>query len=273
MRNRTAGMIAFYAFATLIAALVLIPFFWMISTSLKSKGALTAVPIEWIPNPVSFEGYRKVFTVFPFDRAIANSLIVSVLTTGVRLLSASMAAYVFSKVPFRGREALFAICLATMMIPQQVTFIPLFLVLKEFQLLNTFAGVVAPSIFSAFAVFMLRQHMNNIHGAYVDAAVVDGAGHVRIFVSVILPLCAPVLATLSIITFMEAWNDYLWPLIILTDPDKMTLPLALSKLNGQYETDYNTLMAGSLISLLPILLLFALAQKYFKAGLQVGGVK
>ncbi|REK58405.1 MAG: sugar ABC transporter permease [Thermobacillus sp.] len=273
MLRRYAGPFFFYVTATAIAVIVMIPFFWMISTSLKSKGALTALPIEWIPKKISFEGYRKVFDVFPFARTILNSAFVSVMTTVVRLAAAAMAAYAFAKMRFRGREVLFAAVLATMMIPQQVTFIPLFLVMKELQLINTFTGLIAPSIFNAFAIFMLRQHMRTVNDAYLDAAVMDGASHRTIFVRLMIPLSAPILATLAVIAFMDAWNDYLWPLVMLTDPNKMTLPLALSKLSGQYATDYNTLMAGSLISIVPIVAVFLAAQQHFKAGLQVGGVK
>ena len=273
MLKRYAGPVLFHATATAIAVMVLIPFFWMVSTSLKSKGALTAVPIQWIPEEISFEGYRKVFEVFPFARTILNSAVVAVMTTIVRLAAATMAAYAFAKIRFRGREALFALILATMMIPQQATFIPLFLVMKELDLVNTFTGVIAPSIFNAFAIFMLRQHMRTINDAYIDAAVMDGAGHRIIFIRLMVPLSAPILATLAVIAFMDAWNDYLWPLVMLTEPEKMTLPLALSKLSGQYATDYNTLMAGSLISIVPIVIVFLAAQKHFKAGLKVGGLK
>ena len=273
MLKRYAGPVMFYVTATAIAVMVMIPFFWMISTSLKSKGALTAVPIQWIPEEISFEGYRKVFEVFPFARTIINSGIIATATVAIRLTAASMAAYAFAKIRFRGREVLFALVLATMMIPQQATFIPLFLVMKELELVNTFTGVMAPSIFNAFAIFMLRQHMRTVNDAFIDAAVMDGAGHRTIFIRLMVPLSAPILATLAVIAFMDAWNDYLWPLVMLTEPEKMTLPLALSKLSGQYATDYNTLMAGSLISIVPILIVFLAAQKHFKAGLQVGGLK
>lgn len=263
----------FYLAATAIALFVLIPFFWMISTSLKSKGALTAVPIQWIPEEISFEGYRKVFEVFPFGLTILNSAFVSIMTTLVRLMSSAMAAYVFAKMHFKGRDAWFALILATMMIPQQVTFIPLFLVMKQLHLINTFTGLIMPSIFNAFAIFMLVQHMRTVNDAYIDAAAIDGASHATIFFRIMIPLSAPILATLAVITFMEAWNDYLWPLVMLSDQNKMTLPLALSKLSGQYSTDYNTLMAGSLISIVPIVIVFLAAQRHFKVGIQVGGVK
>ena len=265
--------LSFYVFATLLALFALIPFVWMLSTSLKTKGALTEIPIQWIPDPFSFDGYVKVFTLFPFARAIANSAFVSVSATAITIFSALMAAYVFAKIQFRGREALFALFLATMMVPGQVTIIPIFLVLKELSLLNTFTGLRLPSIFNAFAVFMLRQFIKTVHDDFLDAAFMDGASQFGVFRKIIIPLSAPIIATLGIITFMGAWNDYFWPLVILSDRAKMTLPLALSSLNGQYGNEYNTLMAGSLISMLPIILLYLFAQRFFKSGMQLGGIK
>jgi len=272
-RNRWVRPTAFYAFASLLAVFALIPFFWMVSTSLKSKGALISIPIQWIPEKISFEGYRKIFTVFPFEKAILNSLFISVTSTAIVLLSALMAAYVFAKIEFRGREIVFALFLATMMVPGQVTMIPVFLVLKEFQLLNSFTGLLLPSVFNPFAIFMLRQYIKTIHNDFVDAAFIDGASQPNIFLRIIVPLSMPIVATLGIVTFMGAWNDYFWPLIVLSDRELMTLPLALSSLNGQYGSEYNTLMAGSLISMLPILVLYMFAQGFFRAGLQMGGIK
>jgi multiple sugar transport system permease protein len=159
------------------------------------------------------------------------------------------------------------------MIPIQVTGIPMFIILTKFQLTNTYLGVIAPSIFNVFAVFLLKQHMTNIPNAYIEAAVLDGANFVKIFIKIIVPMSIIPLTTLFVINFMNYWNDYFWPLIILTDPNKMTLPVILSKMNSQYATEYNTLMAGALISLVPILLVYTFAQKYFIRGIQEGGIK
>ncbi len=265
--------LAFYFLASVIAVFILLPFFWMISTSLKDKGALMIVPVQWIPEVISFEAYKQVFTLFPFERAFFNSAFVSVSITCITVLSASMAAYAFSYIDFKFNEGLFKIYLATMMVPAQVTIIPMFIVLKQLDLINTFRGLIAPSIFNAFATFMLRQQMKTIAKDYIDAAVIDGASHFRIFRSVILPLSSSIVATLGAITFMGAWNDYFWPLVILNDKSKMTLPLALNQLNGQYSSRYNILMAGSLISMIPIILIYCFAQSYFKTGLQLGGIK
>lgn len=232
-----------------------------------------ALPIEWIPKEPTVNSYRTVFERFPFFQTILNSLFISVTYTVITLLSASMAAFAFAKIRFRGSGAVLGLYLATMMIPTQVTMIPLFVIMNQMGLINHYSSVILPSIFRPFAVFMLVQQMRTIPEDYMDAARIDGASTPRIFFMVMLPLCVPTLATLSITTFMESWNDYLWPLLMLTDRGKMTLPIALSTLNGQYNTEYNVLMAGSLISMIPIILLYIFAQKYFKNGLLAGGIK
>ena len=264
---------AYYIAGALIAVLAAIPFLWMITTSLKARGALMSIPIEWIPKEPTLAAYVKVFSRFPFFRTIGNSLFISVTYTLITLLSASMAAFAFAKLDFPRADTLLKIFLATMMIPTQVTMIPLFVVMNKMQLINTYSSVILPSIFRPFAIFLLVQQMRTIPNDYLDAARIDGASTFRVYFRVALPLCRPTLATLSITTFMEAWNDYLWPLLMLTDKAKMTLPIALSTLNGQYSTEYNVLMAGSLISMVPIILVYIFAQKYFENGMMAGGIK
>ena len=271
-RKRMAGF-AYYAAAVLVAVIALVPFVWMVSTSLKSRGALMSIPIEWIPAEPTLDAYATVFERFPFLRTIGNSLFIAVCYTLLTLASASMAAFAFTKIRFKGSELLLGVYLATMMIPTQVTMIPLFVVMNQIGLINHYSSVILPAIFRPFAVFMLVQQMRTIPPDYMDAARIDGASTFRIYRQVMLPLCAPALATLAITNFMDSWNDYLWPLLMLTDKAKMTLPIALSTLNGQYDTEYNVLMAGSLISMIPIILIYIFAQKYFKNGLMAGGVK
>lgn len=272
-RKHAWGTALYYLVALLIAFIAMVPFVWMISTSLKTRGALMSIPIEWVSEHPTLDAYQTVFERFPFFQTILNSLFISVSYTVLTLLSASLAAYAFTKIRFRGSGLVLGLYLATMMIPTQVTMIPLFVVMNQLGLINHYASVILPSVFKPFAVFMLVQQMRTIPGDYLDAAKIDGASTFRIYRSVMLPLCVPTLATLSITTFMESWNDYLWPLLMLTDRAKMTLPIALSTLNGQYNTEYNVLMAGSLISMIPILLLYIFAQKYFKNGLMAGGIK
>lgn len=271
--RRRLGQAGYYIISILLAVLALIPFFWMISTSLKSRGALMSIPIEWIPAEPTLDAYTEVFSRFPFLRTIGNSLFISVAFTLITLVSASMAAFAFAKLRFRGSGVILSIYIATMMIPTQVTMIPLFVVMNRLGLIDSYASVILPSMFKPFAVFLLVQQMKTIPNDYLDAARIDGAGLFHIYFRVALPLCIPTLATLAVTTFMESWNDYLWPLLMLSDRNKMTLPIALSTLNGQYNTEYNVLMAGSLISMIPIIIIYIAAQKQFKAGLMAGGIK
>ena len=271
--KKKLGTVSFYVAAILLAVIALIPFLWMVSTSFKSRGTLMSIPIQWVPENPTWDAYIKVFSKFPFARTIGNSLFISVSYTFLTLLSSAMAAFAFAKLRFPGNQLLLGGYLATMMIPTQVTMIPLFVVMNRLGLSDTYASVIMPSIFRPFAVFMLVQQMRTIPNDFLDAARIDGANVFQVFVRVALPLCIPSLATLSITTFMESWNDYLWPLLMLSDKNKMTLPIALSTLNGQYATEYNVLMAGSLISMIPIIVIYVIAQKQFKYGMMAGGIK
>ena len=250
--KKRTGTLLYYVIAIALAVAALIPFLWMISTSFKSRGALMSIPIEWIPKKPTWNAYIKVFSKFPFAKTIGNSLFISISYTVITLLSSSMAAFAFAKLRFPGNQLVLGGYLATMMIPTQVTMIPLFVIMNRMGLTDTYSSVIMPSIFRPFAIFMLVQQMRTIPNDFLDAAKIDGAGVFQAFFKVALPLCVPSLATLSVTTFMESWNDYLWPLLMLSDKNKMTLPIALSTLNGQYATEYNVLMAGSLISMIPI---------------------
>ena len=265
--------VCYYVIAIALVIIAMIPFLWMISTSFKSRGALMSIPIEWIPKEPTWDAYIKVFSEFPFAKTIGNSLFISVSYTVITLISASMAAFAFAKLRFFGNSVLLGAYLATMMIPTQVTMIPLFVIMNRMGLTDTYASVILPSIFRPFAVFLLVQQMRAIPNDFLDAARIDGAGVFCVYRKVALPLCIPSLATLSITTFMESWNDYLWPLLMLSDKNKMTLPIALSTLNGQYNTEYNVLMAGSLIAMIPIIIIYIIAQKQFKDGMMAGGIK
>ena len=272
-RKRILGGVGYYIVAVLLAVIALVPFVWMISTSLKSRGALMSIPIEWIPAEPTLDAYGEVFSRFPFLKTIGNSLFITCSFTLLTIISASMAAFAFAKIRFRGSRLVLGLYLATMMIPTQVTMIPLFVVMNKLGLIDSYASVILPGIFKPFAVFMLVQQMRAIPNDFLDAARIDGAGIFQVYRRIALPMCAPTIATLAVTTFMESWNDYLWPLLMLTDRNKMTLPIALSTLNGQYNTEYNVLMAGSLISMIPIVIIYLCAQKQFKNGLMAGGIK
>lgn len=271
--NRVFGKILFHVCASIVAVTILIPFFWMIITSLKEKGALLSIPVEWIPKNPTLNAYKKIFTLSGFNTAIFNSFYLAVSTSIVQILSASMAAYAFSKIRFKGRESIFKVYLATMMIPFQVIFIPLFIVMANLKLTNSLNAFLLLQLFNPFAIFMIRQKMMTINDSLIEAAIIDGATQFQIFRKIALPLTSGIIATLAVMSFMGSWNDYLFPLVMLTKNKKFTLPLILNSLQGQYGSDYNLLMAGSLISIIPILIVYMMAQKYFRSGLQIGGVK
>lgn len=276
MRRKRSGLLSniiFYVVSVAIAVMVVIPFYWMIITSLKSKGALMALPIQWIPRHPTLQSYRKVFSLFPFGKAILNSLFVSITFTVITVLSSSMAAFAIAKIRFKGAGVFFRMYLMSMMIPTQITLIPLFIIMSRLNLTNTYTSVISPSIFSAFSIFLLVQNLRSLPDDFMEAARIDGASLWTTFFRVIMPMEKPVLATLVITTFMGAWNDYLWPLVMLSDKNKMTLTLALNTLNGQYGTEYNVLMAGCLISMIPIIVVYIIAQTQMKQGITAGGVK
>lgn len=265
--------VSYHAVAILFSVFAIVPFLWMISTSLKSSGALLAVPIEWIPKEPTLQAYRKLFSLDGMLRSVMNSVLVTSGSVLVALVSSSMAAFAFSKIQFRGSTLLFLLFLASMMIPSQVIFIPLYLIMNELHLTNTLFALIVPCAFKAFAVFMLRQQMMGIGNAYLDAAAIDGAGMWKGFVLIVLPMCKASLVTLAIIMGMDAWNDYLLPLVLMTDRAHFTLPIILNSLSGQFKTSFDLLMAGSLISMTPLLVVYAFSQRYFSTGLQVGGIK
>ncbi|WP_309616424.1 carbohydrate ABC transporter permease, partial [Salinibacterium sp.] len=194
-------------------------------------------------------------------------------TALVQLFTSATAGYAFSRLAFRGRSAVFAVYLATMMVPLQVLIVPLFVELKTFGLLNTYLGALLPTFASAFGIFLLRQAINQVPRELDEAATLDGAGHFRIFWRIILPNTRPALATLTIFAFMGSWNSFLWPLVVLRSPELQTLPIALAGLQGQYTTEWDTVMAGSVVSVLPMLALYIFAQKYIVQGVASSGIK
>lgn len=275
MRERTTsrtGWVLLHAVVILGAVAMLFPFLWTFITSITPGAGFSITPTLWPENP-SFEAYQTLFTERPFARVVLNSLLLAVITTVVQLFTSATAAYAFSRLPFRGRGVVFAIYLATMMVPLQVLVVPLFAELKAFGLLNTYLGALLPTFASAFGIFLLRQAINQVPRELDEAATLDGAGHVRIFVSIILPNIKPALATLTIFAFMGSWNSFLWPLIVLRDPELQTLPIALAGLQGQYTTAWDVIMAGSVVSVLPMLALYIFAQRYVIQGVASSGLK
>lgn len=254
------------------ALVMFFPFLWTIITSITPGAGLTLTP-SLIPSDPSLDAYARLFAERPFLRTILNSLGLALVTTVVQLFTSSTAAYAFSRLPFRGRGVVFAIYLATMMIPLQVLIVPLFVELKTFGLLNTYLGALLPTFASAFGIFLLRQAVNQVPRELDEAATLDGAGHFRIFTLIVLPNIRPALATLSVFAFMSSWNSFLWPLVVLRKPELQTLPVALAGLQGQYTTAWDIVMAGSVVSILPMLALYIFAQRYVVQGVANSGIK
>jgi multiple sugar transport system permease protein len=270
--SRLAGWIALHVVIIAGAIVMFFPFLWTLITSISPGLGLTVTPALWPENP-SFAAYEQLFTELPFARVIGNSLLLAVVTTLVQLFTSTTAAYAFSRLPFRGAGIVFAIYLATMMIPLQVLIVPLFVELKTFGLLNTYLGALLPTFASAFGIFLLRQAINQVPRELDEAATLDGAGHFRIFWTIVLPNIRPALATLTVFAFMGSWNSFLWPLVVLRKPELQTLPIALAGLQGQYTTEWDVIMAGSVVSILPMLALYIFAQKYVIQGVASSGIK
>ncbi|CAN5284902.1 carbohydrate ABC transporter permease [soil metagenome] len=271
-RRRVLGPVVLQIVIVLGAIAMFFPFLWTIITSITPGASLTQAP-ALIPTDPTLAAYARLFSDGTFGRVVLNSLGLAVITTLVQLLTSATAAYAFSRLAFRGRSIVFAVYLATMMIPLQVLIVPLFVELKTFGLLNTYLGALLPTFASAFGIFLLRQSVNQVPRELDEAATLDGAGHFRIFAQVILPNIRPALATLTVFAFMGSWNSFLWPLVVLRKPELQTLPVALAGLQGQYTTEWDVVMAGSVISILPMLALYLFAQKYVIQGVANSGIK
>ncbi len=277
MRKRRSPLkvMLFYLVLIVMALVTLLPFLWMLSSSFKSDETIRTIPIQWIPKHFSLEGYRMVFNMqgFSFLRASFNSLFLAVMCTAVEIMSACMAAFAFSKIPFRGSGKLFGLYLATMMIPGAVTMVPTYIILRVLGLLDTFSGLILPSLARVFSVFLMRQSMMTLNDSYLESAMLDGASLYRVFIVIVLPMVAPTLATLVLLAFMGSWNSYLWPLIVLSSTDKQTLQVVLGNMNGLYKTKEHVLMAGAVLTILPILLVYLLTQRKVDSGIALGGLK
>ncbi|MFC0187215.1 carbohydrate ABC transporter permease [Fictibacillus aquaticus] len=272
-KRKVLRKLLFYTTLGLGALIMIIPFLWMLSTSLKEQGATMTLPPQFIPENITLSNYSQVAESFPIWKFLFNSLFVAVSSTLGQLLLCSMAAYAFSRLHFKGRDTLFLIYLATLMVPLQVTMTPQFILMKYLGWLDTYQGLILPGLFNAFGTFLLRQFFLTTPKSLEEAAFIDGASHFRVFFQIILPLAKPALATLAIFSFMQSWNNFLWPLIIVSNQDLMTLPLGLSNLQGRWATDWNLLMAGVVISVIPILAVYLFAQKYFIKGITLSGIK
>jgi multiple sugar transport system permease protein len=264
-----------YAALTALAVITLIPFVWVMFGAFKSQAEIMAAPGAWLPkNFGNFDNFIELFAHRQFGTYMRNSLIVSGFTVALNVLFSSMAGYALSKLPFRGRRIVFASVLMAMMIPYVALFVPQFFVVVQMGLVNTLTAMVLPIAVMPIAVFIMRQFADSIPDDLLEAARLDGAGEFRIFFGIFLPLLGPAVATVAIITFLNSWNYFLWPLIVAQGQETYTLPVGLSIASqAANSTDYGLLLAGAVIVLLPVLLLFLFLQKYFVRGIAVTGLK
>jgi len=262
-----------YAALTLGAVVALIPFVWMVSTSFKNLEDVGNLPPQWIPHPFVTDAYPRVWAELPFLNFLVNSLYTTLCVVLGQLLTCSLSAYAFARLEFKGRDKMFYLYLATMMIPGQVTLIPAFVLMRWLNWIDTPLALIMPGLSSAFGVFLLRQFFLTIPRELEDAARIDGYGLFGIYWRIILPLSKAALATLAVFTFLGSWNDFLWPFVVINTPERMTLPVGLSFLSANHATDWPLLMAGSSLSLIPVVIVFLLAQRYFVEGIALTGLK
>lgn len=260
--------------ALIAGALVMVfPFAWMVSTSLTTDAQLFVTPPQLIPDPAQPENYARVADAFPIGRFALNSAVVAVVTTMLQLITSAMGAYAFARIRFPGREALFIVYLATLMVPMQVIVVPLFIEMRLIGQVNSYGGLILPGIASAFGTFLLRQYFLSLPLELEEAAWMDGASRWTIFSRIVLPLSGPALATFGIFAFMASWNAFLWPLLVVSDTELMTLPVGLSNLHGRYVTEWNLVMAGATLSVIPIVIVYLAAQRYVVRGIALSGLK
>jgi multiple sugar transport system permease protein len=270
---RALGRAALYGVVWLGALTMLVPFLWMVSTSLKPLPDVFKWPPLWLPSDPKWENYRTIFEVVPLARFFGNTVVVSVARTAGVLVTSTLAGYAFARMRFPGRDAVFLAYLGTMMVPGQVTLIPSFVIVRQLGWIDTYYALIVPGLFSPFGVFLMRQFFLTIPRDLAEAATIDGASPLGILRDIMIPLARPALATLGVFTLLGAWNDFLWPLIVTNSPDKQMLNVGLAYFQDLYYTEWSLLMAAAVLALLPVLLLYLLAQRYFVEGIAVTGLK
>ncbi len=267
------GRVLLFIVLVVLVFSMVVPFAWMLSASFKNNNEVFLYPIRWIPDPIRIKNYIRVWTEIPFPKYYLNTLIYSVIVTIGQCATCSMAGYAFAKLKFPGRDLIFMLFLGTMMVPWHAIMIPQFMINKALGFYNRPESIIVMNLFSAFGVFLLRQFMQGIPSDLVEAARIDGCGEFRGYFSIILPLSKPGLATLIVFTFTFMWNDYLAPMIYLDNDRYKTIQLLLASFRSLYMTDYGLIMAGTVCSLIPILIIYCTAQKYLIEGIAHTGLK
>lgn len=267
------GRVATYVVLILGGVTMLIPFLWMISTSFMTEAEVYSYPPRLLPETIRWENYREALTILPFGRFFLNTILITALSVVGQLVTCSMAAYAFARLQFKGRDKLFALYLATMMIPAIVTLIPSFLIISAFGWVNTYWALFTPTLTSVWGIFLLRQFFLTLPRDYEDAARLDGATDWDIYWRIILPLSKPALATLSIFAFMATWKDFLWPLIVTNTNEMRPVEVGIAMFSSLYATDWSYQMAAAVVVMLPIVIVFFFAQRYFIEGITLSRLK
>jgi ABC-type glycerol-3-phosphate transport system permease component len=267
------GSVFIYLLLFIGSIFFIAPFFWMLSSAFKLPQEVISYPPVWIPASPTMRSILYVWDKMNFARSFGNSVFISVTVTLIVLLTSAITGYVLAKYEFRGRNVIFIAILATMMIPWPVTLIPNYQLMVWFKMLNTYWALIIPSLYSAFGIFLLRQFMHSIPNELIDAGRIDGASEPRIFVQIVLPLLKPALAALAIFVFQWNWDNFIWPLIVLNNQRLYTLPVALGTFQSDNVTDYASIMAGASITVIPMVLVYLLFQRYFVAGIAMTGLK
>lgn len=271
--RRRIGRVALYAALALASAALLLPFYWLVISSLKTNNEVFTAPIKWWPDTLVWSNYLDIWQKSEMTTWLRNTFVLSVAVTFLQVLTGSFAAYGFSKVRFRGRDPLFLAYVGTIAVPWQSYMIPQFILFSQFKLTNTLWAIVALQAFGAFGVFLMKQYFETIPEELSEAARIDGLSEYGIWRRIMLPLAGPAIASLSLLTFVNTWNDYLGPLIYLRDPGVRTIQLGLSRFIDAYNAEYALIMTGSVLSVLPIAVIFALGQRYFVEGVASTGLK
>ena len=263
-----------YVFLILMTVVTIVPFLWTLSTSLKGQNeTIFSIPPKLVPENLTFENYLTVWNSLPIPLYVWNSLVLSFFGVVLPLIFCSMAAFPLARMNFRGKQFIFMLIIATMMIPGEVTMIPIYLILNKLNLLGSYAGVILPGAVSAFGIFLMRQAFVGIPKEIEESAVMDGANVFRIWTSIMFPMVKPMLATLAILSFIGSWNSFLWPYLVLENDQLYPLTLGLYKLKGTFVTNTRLVAAGTMIALMPILIVFVFFQRYFIQGVYSGAVK
>lgn len=273
MKRSTASSLGLHVLLGAGAVLTAAPLLWMVSASLMPTGDASSFPPPFLPRRITFEHYRQLFTHLDLARRFLNSAVITGSATVLSLFINGFAGYAFAKLRFSGRDRLFRVLSLALVVPAQVGMLPLFLLLRELGLVNTYAGVVIPYLANVLGIFMVRQYMLSIPDELLHAARVDGASELRIFWSIVMPVARPILVTLAAFTFLSAWNDFMWPLVALSDDRKYTLPVALASLSGEHVLDTELMMAGSVLTILPAMVVFLVFQRAYIRGIMGGSVK